>query len=611
MSNTNPTTPLMRIQANPHMGCPLALVIAAVLSLGVATVAARDLHVTPDGSASATGAPETPFGTIVSALAVAQPGDTVRVRAGIHVGRVVVPISGAPGKPIVIRGERGIDGTWKTIIDSSTPLEVRWEPAPEIGPGVYKTPFPDFEPRQILVNSKFIPRIWQDHMADGSGFEGLAHPADHVVKTYYQKQDIDYWDPMEAMFGTREGVVYLRFRNGDDPNEKELRAAPAGGGVHIENQSHIVLRDLLIRGGENCVLITGSKATHNLVEKCRLLNASNRVRVMDGAAHNTVRENEMMIDFYSEKCQTGAWGYPPKDGVVPYEFRLKQQFYRMYKMFFGPNATSDYGVKLYRVGPGNEICHNQLDRGGQGISINTGSKVRIHHNTVHGFSSLGIICTLNRVEDIRIYENLVYNCNINLRIHHVNEANQPAPRSLYVFRNRFWNKSGVGTHIYFHYNAKPPIPPDGHPRIAIYHNTFVGGQRGLSVSGWADELGGLRETLAVNNIFATGVGVWAARPFIMGEAMMGMFDHNYLTGGFKTSHPEHNYTNAPWYGKHNEHRQDDALWDANTLPDFQLPPTAAPLPPALELSRPIDFNGRQIGPLPGMEAPEPRRLGAF
>lgn len=141
------------------------------------------------------------------------------------------------------------------------------------------------------------------------------------VKRFYE-QEIKCWDTMGAMFGTRDGSVFLRFRHGDDPKKKKLRAAPAGGGVQIENKSHIVLRDLMIRGGENCVLITGPKAAHNVVERCRLLNGAKRVRLTEGAAHNTVRNSEMTIDFYAEKCQTGAWGCAPVDGKIPCEFRL-------------------------------------------------------------------------------------------------------------------------------------------------------------------------------------------------------------------------------------------------------------------------------------------------
>ena len=71
-----------------------------------------------------------------------------------------------------------------------------------------------------------------------------------------------------------------------------------------------------------------------------------------------------------------------------------QQFYRFYKLLFGPNGTSDYGVRLYRVGPGNEVCRNRVYFGGQGISVNDGQEVRVHHNTVWVFSSIGIICLM-------------------------------------------------------------------------------------------------------------------------------------------------------------------------------------------------------------------------
>ena len=580
------------------MKMTVAGMLATALMLAVSlSVQARELYVSAKERGEAEG---TRFKTIADALRAARPGDTVHVEAGIYVGRVVVPVSGEAGKPIVICGERGEKGEWRTIIGSSMPLKVRWQPAPEIGDGVYKTPFPGYEPRQMLVDGKFIPRIWQDHMADGSGFEALAFPPDHVVKTFYFKQDVKYWDPMGAMFGTRDGWVYLRFRNRDDPNEKDLRAAPAGGGVHIENQSHIVLRDLMIRGGENCVLVTGPKAAHNTIERCRLLNGGIRVQFADGAAHNTVRESEMTIEFYADTCRTGAWGCAPKDGEIPYEFRLKQQFYRHYKMFCGPNSTSDYGVRLLRVGPGNEVCHNHVYLGGQGISVYHGSDVRIHHNTVHGFSSIGLICTLNRVQNVRLYENLVYNCNINLRIHHVNERNQTEPRSLYVYRNRFWNKPGVGSHIYFHYNKEGVIAKDEHARIFIYDNLFAGGQRGFSVSGWADERGGLREAVVVNNVFSSDLNLCAAREFMANREMMGVFDYNWLGGGFKSTNPGHDFTKAPWYGKHNVFQKDATLWDASEMPDFKLPADSPALRNRLDLSRPVDLDGRRFGPLPGM-----------
>ena len=80
--------------------------LALLLALPVASRAGV-LHVSTRGSGRPDGSPAAPFKTVAEALKHSRPGDTVQVGAGIHVGRVVAPVSGAPGKPIVIRGERG------------------------------------------------------------------------------------------------------------------------------------------------------------------------------------------------------------------------------------------------------------------------------------------------------------------------------------------------------------------------------------------------------------------------------------------------------------------------------------------------------------------------
>ena len=188
---------------------------------------------------------------------------------------------------------------------------------------------------------------------------------------------------------------------------------------------------------------------------------------------------------------------------------------------------------------------------------------------------------------------------------------QTAPRSLYVYRNRFWNKPGVGSHVYFHYNPNTIIPDDDHARIFIYHNSFAGGQAGPSVSGWADELGGLPATMVVNNVFSTGVAFWAARTFIGGESMMGVFDHNWLGGGFKTSHPGHDYTTAPWYGKQNVLQKGASLWDASEMPDFELPKDGPARLTGLNLGQSNELGDRKFGPLLGMEVGNGRHIGAY
>ena len=61
--------------------------------------------------------------------------------------------------------------------------------------------------------------------AGGTGFDALARPANAVVN-YSGSPAINYWDGIEALFGYRDGVTYVRFRNGDNPGAKNIRASP-------------------------------------------------------------------------------------------------------------------------------------------------------------------------------------------------------------------------------------------------------------------------------------------------------------------------------------------------------------------------------------------------
>ena len=112
-----------------------------------------------------------------------KPGDKVVIRAGTYPGPIAFQISGEPGKPSVFEGERGQDGEWLTVIDGERPLLAEWTPAPEVGERVFQTSFLGFEPQAILVDGRFIPRLWPQAMKDGRGFQKLGSPEAEKVKT--------------------------------------------------------------------------------------------------------------------------------------------------------------------------------------------------------------------------------------------------------------------------------------------------------------------------------------------------------------------------------------------------------------------------------------------
>ena len=81
--------------------------LCLILPVSVATaVDGRTIVVSPAGNYAAAGNAEQPLRTISAAAALAQPGDTVLVKAGIYRERVAPPRGGEPGRPITYRGEK-------------------------------------------------------------------------------------------------------------------------------------------------------------------------------------------------------------------------------------------------------------------------------------------------------------------------------------------------------------------------------------------------------------------------------------------------------------------------------------------------------------------------
>jgi len=569
--------------------CPRSVVLA--FALGAASMcAASTLHVSPAGNDDASGAEAKPFRTIQKAADTARPGDTIQIAAGVYTESVNVTSSGQPGQPIVFQGQRGPKGEWLTIVDRSVPAK-GWQPAPEIAPGVFKLRLP-FAAYSMTLDDKQIARVHDNLMRKKEeGFSYLKIPADGTITMAYTKEPVPFWQGVEVIYAVQDGVTFIRFRNGEDPNTYNLKAAPEGCGFLIEDKGHVVLRDLRVRGAQDSVVIRGPQAVHNTVERCFLTNGHNRVVLSDGAAFNTVRANEMTLDYFGFN-DPGAWGTPTPDDRTVTRLRL----YRVFKLIVGPGASDDHGVLVRNVGQGNEVCYNHIYNGLIGVSCGASSRLRVHHNLIHNMSSIGILTSEDVSKgavDLEVHDNVIYDCNINLRVHHYNNC-LPGQRREYHYRNLFYQRPNLGTHIYFHLMDKQMRKGREHPEIFIYHNSFAGGERSVCVSAWAPDAGGLARTAIINNILSSKICFYASKPLVSGDTMMGAFDHNWLGGRF-------NHGAAVWLGPSNIRALDEAMWPDDKPPDYALPQDSPARARGLDLSRPFEANGKKFAALPGME----------
>lgn len=85
----------------------IRLLTALAVAASASWAEAADYYVAPSGNDAADGSIGTPFQTIQKALAVAQPGDAVKLRAGTYREAVSPVQSGAAGSPITIEAYNG------------------------------------------------------------------------------------------------------------------------------------------------------------------------------------------------------------------------------------------------------------------------------------------------------------------------------------------------------------------------------------------------------------------------------------------------------------------------------------------------------------------------
>jgi chitodextrinase len=159
-----------------------------------------------------------------------------------------------------------------------------------------------------------------------------------------------------------------------------------------------------------------------------------------------------------------AWGGAPGEGEVLYNFFKYIES--------GGSASNDTGVNLYGSGDGNQISHNHIHDNVLGIRLMDGANAKntkIFGNVIGHNNSIGI-AYLKGFTNTEIFNNIIHNCNLNIRWHRLEDGG----RTAYVYSNRFYNPKGIGTHLYTHANGSC-----GDNTLYFYHNSTSGGKEGL------------------------------------------------------------------------------------------------------------------------------------
>lgn len=569
---------------------------------------ASTYYVATNGSNANPGSSGSPWLTIGKGLSNAVAGDTVVVRAGVYNEFLTNSVSGTAGNPITFQGERGASGEWLTIIDPSTSISTGWVTAPEIGSGVWKKTDVPFTTHELTIANKRVGYVFSigdmstvigfsyDSSGWTTGAELLSVPSNQTVIFHQSHLSGSYWDGLEALWSATNNITYLRLRDGSDPNGLSIRAAPNSGtlanatpdyaAIKTTSASYITYKDFLVRGSVACFYIYNSH--HWTIQDNYLANGIYRVYLTIFSHDCTVTNNVMTTDFYAS-VSGGAWG-----GNNNATARANENRYILSKELMGDTTTLDCNVLMTFCGQSNVISGNTLMPGiGLGIGlwgyttsgIGPSTGTIISGNSISGQPDTGVLLSYGQTET-QVYDNLIANCNSNMRCHEMDAAE--TNRTIYIYRNRFYQPPGNGTHTFFFFNSGSGTA-SFFPTFWFYHNSFSGGYYGVQ-PGNNRELSNVRW---VNNIWSSHYQnlFLGSGPLKTNATYVGGWDYSIAAN----AHPD--ASDPAWWGSSNI-AESAAIWETNSVPDFILSSGSSAIDSALDTTASFTLKGTNYSALP-------------
>lgn len=586
-----------------------ALAFAAIWR--VQSLLAATLYVGTNGLDSNPGTQVSPWLTIQKGASNAAAGDTVLIGQGEYSEWITNMQSGAYGSPITFAGTRGSFGEWLTIIDPSISASNGWVTAPEAGAGIWKKAGMPFAVRELTIDHKRVGFVYTNgemseaiqnayHNSGGTtGFDVMSWPSDYVVTNAASNSTNTFWDGIEALYCSTGSVVYLRLRDGSDPNGRNIRAAPNREeyvnndmfypAIHMVGITHVVWSNVLVRGAWGSFLLSGG-GNHTIVSNS-LASGYSRVSV-DLSSNNVIAHNTLTADYYGYS-NMGAW-----QQIITYTNVIRENLYALSKFLMGNGSTYDESVRITGKSSSNVVIGNTISQG-LGSGVNLGGTVTdpswgilIASNSIDHVIGEGIIISEGHTAT-SILGNHLRDCNIAMRLHHMDSAGE-TNRTVYIYRNKVWLPDGCGQHFFVHMSSA--VTRDFWPTFWIYHNSFSGGECLFYPSGYADDNWGMTNTFFLNNIASSAqyVNAESANWPFWTTNMVGSFDYNLVTPPTVTYLSS---TNPVWFGSHNI-KAASSEWASTEAMTFTLNAGSSAINSALDVSQTFLLSGTSHAALP-------------
>ncbi len=353
------------------------------------------------------------------------------------------------------------------IIDGSTPVDLAWEPAPDIGPGVYRAPL-DFFPFTVTANGQTLTTL--DEKRTGSADtpapkQGM--PAILWKDAFVNGVGSTGWNGVKAlaMYRQHEKELLVRFKDQLDPRNMTMTVAPREPVVDTNGQDFTVVRNLTLRNSAIGVLVQGS--ANSMVERCVIDPADYGIVLDHGARNAELRFNRISLSPYagSDTWYRGSWDNWQAMKVGGFYDRV--------------------GIAIKNTQGGHDIHDNYIhdhwdgidDVGNppwEGTHPDANPDLKVHHNLIRHLNDDGME-TMGPSVNGQWHDNIVIRARCAFRI----KAPQQGP--LYIYRNIFLDSKedpaqlgtgrtvlprcrglGLPQHQHLRHGREQELPPSRH-----------------------------------------------------------------------------------------------------------------------------------------------------
>jgi hypothetical protein len=480
------------------------------------------------GDDAAAGSLASPWKTIAKALKQVQPGQTIVLRAGNYYEQVRITSKGTAEAPITLRAFPNelviLDGGFAEFFKQ--PKEA-WEPVPNGAPQEYRSvrKFPGLERVVGNFGDSLLPLNAYREVADlRAENEAPLTPADddEQLPLCYFGPGV-WYDKESERIHIRLAHTYLpafgddNYQGVTDPRQIPLVIAPwKHAPLTLQDAAHIVVQDLVLRGGgDNILLIRGCQ--HISLEGLTLYVANRGLRV-ETTGHLQVT-NSLFRGTMPPWGSRTVSKYRTTDShlFVPVG---TERIERELRVYFEPQCH-DF-----------EISHCEFTDSHDGVYVGGVQRLKFHHNLVDNMNDDGVYLSAwgPPGSDVHIYQNHLSRCLTTFAFGLGRGQESDPGTGTYIYRNVIDLRKPV---LYRH-----PLPEEkeitSYGRLCgdhaspvweplkFYHNTVFtheGAFREAYAAGWGGSTRGTQRYV-FNNIFVQelrlpGLVIQLAKPDIL------------------------------------------------------------------------------------------------